>query len=69
MDENQPETHGPKHHAYRLNPVIAILIGVVTSAALYLGVMVWYFTRVDPGGGPPALGGPSKATPNASENR
>ena len=67
MDENRRETRGPKHHAYRLTPVIAILIGLVVGIAMYFGVMAWYFTRVDPGGGPPGLeGGPSKASPNAS---
>ena len=52
MDESKPETHGPQHHSYRLKPLIVILIGLVGGAGLYCGLMAWYFTGVDPGGGP-----------------
>jgi len=52
MDENRLVTHGPKHNSYRLKPAILILIGLVGGGAMYFGVMAWYFTRVDPGGGP-----------------
>ena len=52
MDENRPQTHGPQHHSYRLKPAILVLIGLVGGVALYFAVMAWYFTGVDPGGGP-----------------
>ena len=49
MDEGRLETHGPKHHSYRLKPAILILIGLVVGGAIYFAVMAWYFTGVDPG--------------------
>ena len=57
MDESVPETHGPQHHSYRPKLVILILVGLVGGIALYFGVEAWYFTRVDPGGGPPGFDG------------
>jgi len=51
MDESTPETHEPKHHSHQSKPLVPILIGLVGGAALFFGVMAWYFTRVDPGGG------------------
>ena len=39
MDEGRLETHGPKHHSYRLKPAILILIGlVVGGAGLWIAV-------------------------------
>ena len=64
MEESGAETHGPEHHSYRPKPVILILIGLVGGAALFFGVMAWYFTRIDRGGGPPGLrGGAMKSSP------
>jgi hypothetical protein len=65
MDENSPQTHGPQRHSYRLKPLIAIVLGLVGGAAMLFVVMAWYFTRIDPGDGPPGLDGDgTKATPN-----
>ena len=66
MDENRPQMHGPQHHSYRLKPLIAILIGLVGGAAMLLVVMAWYFTRIDPGGGPRGVGG--DATKSSSDD-
>jgi len=64
VDESRPETHGPEHHSHKLKRVIPILIGLVGGAALFFGVMTWYFTRVDPGGGPSGFEeGATKAFP------
>ena len=57
MDGSRLETHGSKHHSYRLKPAILILIGLVVGGSLYFGVMAWYFTGVDPGGGPSGFEG------------
>ncbi len=57
MDESRPETHGPEHHSHKPKPVIPMLIGLLGGTVLFFGVMAWYFTRVDPGGGPPGLKG------------
>jgi hypothetical protein len=66
MDEIRPEIHGPEHHSYKPKLVILVLIGLVGGAALYFGVMAWYFTRIDPGGGPPGLEG--DATTSSSDD-
>ena len=55
MDENAPETHQPQSRSHHSKPWVPILIGLVGGAALFFGVMSWYFTRVDPGGGPGGL--------------
>ena len=69
MDETRPETHDPEPHLHKSKPVIPILIGLVVGAALFFGVMAWYFTRVDPGGGPPALRGEAtKSSPVGKGN-
>jgi regulator of protease activity HflC (stomatin/prohibitin superfamily) len=66
MNEIRPETHAPKHHSYRAKPAILILIGLVVGGAIYFGVMAWYFTGVDPGGGPSGFGGDvAKSSPAA----
>ena len=59
MDESRPQTHGPQHHSYRPKLVMLVLIGLVGGTALYFGVEAWYFTRVDPGGGPSGGKGPA----------
>lgn len=69
MDESTPETHAPEHHSYKLKPVTVVLIGLVGGAALFFGVMAWYFTRVDPGGGPSGLKeGATKSSPADTGN-
>ena len=60
MDESGLETHGPKHHSFRLKPAILILIGLVVGGAIYFGVMAWYFTRIDPSGGPRGVEGDAR---------
>ena len=67
MDESRLETHGPKHHSYWLTPAILILIGLVVGGALYFGVMAWYFTGVDPGGGPSGRKGHAMKLPFAGD--
>ena len=60
MDENSPQTHGPQRHSYRLKPLIAIVIGLVGGAAMLFAVMAWYFTRIDPSGGPRGVEGDAR---------
>ena len=63
MDECRPETHGPEHRSRKLKRLARILIGLVGGGALFFGVMAWYFTRVDRGGGPSGLkGGATKSS-------
>ncbi|MGO8750494.1 MAG: hypothetical protein ACLQNE_31490, partial [Thermoguttaceae bacterium] len=69
MDESRKETHGSKHHSYRLKPAILILIGLVVGGAIYFGVMAWYFTGVDPGGGPSGFGGDAAKSSSAAEGQ
>jgi hypothetical protein len=69
MNEIRPETHAPKHHSYRAKPAILILIGLVVGGALYFGVMAWYFTAVDPGGGPSGFGGDAAKSSSAAEGQ
>ena len=69
MDESRPETHGPEHHSHKPKRMIPILIGLVGGAAIFFGVMTWYFTRVDPGGGPSGLErGATKSSPADKSN-
>jgi hypothetical protein len=55
MAESRPETLGPEHHLRKPNWVIMSVIGLAGGTALLFGVMVWYFTKVDPSGAPPRL--------------
>jgi hypothetical protein len=67
MDESKAETHFSEHHSYRLKPVILTLIGLVGGGVLFFGVMAWYFTRVDPGGGPSGRKGHAMKLPFAGD--
>ena len=67
MDESKVETHVPEHHSYRPSPVILILIGLVGGGVLFFGIMAWYFTRVDPGGGPSGRKGHTMKLPSAGD--
>ena len=69
MDESRLETPGPGHHSQKPKRVVPLVIGLVGGAALFFGVMAWYFTRVDPGGGPFGLkGGATKSSPADKSN-
>ena len=69
MDESRSEIHGPEYHSHKPKRVIPILFGLVGGAAMFFGVMAWYFTRVDPGGGPSGFnGGATKASPADKAN-
>ena len=67
MDASRLETHVPEHHSYRPSPVILIFIGLVGGGVLFFGVMAWYFTRVDPGGGPSGSQGHAMKLPSAGD--
>ena len=67
MDESKAETHVPEHHSYRLKATVLVLIGLVVGGALYYGVMAWYFTGVDPGGGPSGRKGHAIKLPSAGD--
>ena len=69
MNEIRSETHAPEHHSHKPKRVIPILIGLVGGAALFLSVMAWYFTRVDPGGGPSGSGGDATKSFSAAEGQ
>ncbi len=69
MDKIRPETHGPEHHSYRAKPLTVILVALAGGAVLYFGVMAWYFTGVDPGGGPPGLDEAATESSSAGEGQ
>ena len=47
MDNNYQDTTGVNNHSQKRRNIVVAVVGVVGGSALFLGVMAWYFTRVD----------------------
>jgi hypothetical protein len=48
MDKNPQDTSSPQRPSPRRMGVLAALAGAVGGVALFFGIGLWYFTRVDP---------------------